>query len=438
MKREAYLIEALKSDVIKKKAWFISAFAVISEGPEDYTKDPYDYRIVQTPTGIFFIDPNNQEGNRLTRIDDAVYGEPLFSFKDEVVIGKDICINATGPTETTLGNVLFNLVSLIPSFGSKIPFQTGKVNIGKIEDTIAEKLQDTPLENAQRSDAVIYVDEYVKFVDSLGFIAGLSQLCVWGATEKTMTAPPGVEKLKQELIKKYEGRLHDPVALAEIEKELIAFDAEYLKGDPGGENFATGNKMRNVVRKKLFLMFGAEPGFKEQVSVNPVFKSLEQGWDLEKFPEMINNLRHGSFSRGFQTQLGGEMTKWLLRASANIKITHDDCGTKLGLKRTIDDVSYKKLVGLYVIEGEESLLIDSEVKAKNYIGKKVITRSPMFCKLTKTDYCKKCMGEKLSQSPEGASLAVSEYGSVIMTSFLKAMHSKELAVAKVDFESVMS
>jgi hypothetical protein len=62
-------------------------------------------------------------------------------------------------------------------------------------------------------------------------------------------------------------------------------------------------------------------------------------------------------------------------------------------------------------------------------------RSPMYCKLDKTDYCKICLGERLANNPEGLSIAVSEYGSTFLSIFLSGAHSKSLQLAKLDWRA---
>ncbi len=436
MNKENFLKNAIIQGCYKKKAWLISAFSVIQEAEDAYKSDPYPYRIVQSQTGMFFVDPKNEGG--LTKIEDAVPNQPIFKFSDPIKVTRDVCPNADGEIDTFIGNLLFNLISIVFAFGNKVPFITGKTNVPKIEKIIAARLTDTPEEGRLRDDPrAIYVDEYIKFVDSLTFISGLSQLCVWAETPKLMKAPPGLKEFKASLIEKYKDSLDDPATVAKIEKELIAFDAEYLKGDPGGENFANSNKSRNIVRKKMFLMYGSDQTGEAGAKIDPVINSLDEGWDISKFPQLNDALRAGSYGRGFETRLGGELTKWLLRASSNIRLEKDDCGTKLAYRLFITPENAPTFIGLYEMRGGEAVLLTAD-EIKGSIGKYVSIRSPMFCKARPTDICKVCAGTRLSLSPTGISLAVSEYGSTIMMESLAKMHGKELAVARMNYKSALT
>jgi len=453
MLKRDFFLAAMHALEYKRRAWIISAFALINEAPEDYKRDPYPYRIVQTPTGHFFVSPENRE---LVPIEGAVAGEPIFSVKEKLLIGVSdnipnfiSSVKTTEPaTETTYGRLLFNFAVLVYSFNNKIAYINKQADPTGIESIIVKRLVDdvkdkdgsiiNPFSTAENIDleAPIYVSEYLKFCNSMFFLTGLTQICVPAATRKVITAAPGIVELKERLLKENEGKLHDPAVIARIDAELVAYDRDYMKGDPG-EGFLINAKSYDIVRKRLFSMHGAETGLDEGNDVALVSNSLSQGWDIEKFPAMINSLRAGSYNRGAQTMLGGESVKWLLRASSNINITEEDCGSTLGMVFDINEGNLNVLVGFHVITPTGTVFIDNIEAAKQYLNKTVSVRSPMFCKLDKTDYCKKCVGKNLSNQPTGASVAISDYGSAMLYISLKAMHGKKLALARMDYKKAI-
>ena len=427
---------AMKAGSYKKIAWIISAFSQINEGPEDYKKNPYPYRIVQTAAQVFFVDPEND--NKLTPIEDCVLGQPPFAFKDELDIEALSVPNLKTDIHTTYGNILFNYFVLYHTLKDKIEYVNGLVNISDLEKKIAKRLQDTPKPNQIRNDDFIYVDEYKNWCNSLLALADISQLCVWAASRKIITPPPGINEYKNQLYNEYADRLNDPTVVADIDNKLLAFDAEYRKGDPAAENFYISGKMLTA-RKKMFLTFGAEPGLENKFEVSPIKNSLNEGWELDKMPDMINNLRAGSFNRGAETELGGEAVKWLLRASSNIRISSKDCKSNLGKPKFISDKNKESLIGYTLIDDKNQQIKINEIKElEPYLGKVLKVRSPMFCKLGMTDYCETCLGDKLSVNPDSLSLAVSEYGTTMMLAFMGAMHSKALQTHKMDFKSVLT
>lgn len=428
MNKKELFIEAIRKELYKSKAWVISAFSIINEGHDVWKKDPYYLRLVQTPSGSFYVDKDH----KLVLIEGSNAGEAIYKFKEPISLKAGEVVNLKENIETTIGNLFVNVSTLIYAFGDKIPFINGRIDVKKIEAYIVTKLEDTPKPGESRSKDKIYVDEYIKFVDSMQHLTIYSQLCIWAATEKTMTAPPGIEELKKKLLEENKDRLHDPETIAKINKQLIAFDSEYLKGDPG-ENFLLSSKSREIVRSKLFLMHGAEQGIEGRVGVSLIENSLSQGWDLNNFPLMNDSLRAGSFNRGAQTELGGEATKWLFRASSNALVTKKDCETRLGKKFTVTPENVNKLVGFSVVATEGSVFIETPEEAGIYLGKTLLVRSPMYCKLPLTDFCQTCVGIKLASNPKALSLAVSAYGSAFLSLFMKQMHGKSLSVQKMDY-----
>jgi hypothetical protein len=431
-----YFIKAIKAKAFIKNHWVFTCFSITHENADDYKKDPYPYRLIQTPTGFLFIDPENN--NDLTPIEGIVKGSPAFTFQDRIELKAKDIDNLDTDIVSTTGNVLFNVICLVNAFGDKVKYINKRItSIRSIEDMIASRIEDTPEEGAVRDPKYIYVDEYIKFVDSVFHLTNFSQLCVWGATEKVITPPPGIAEFKAKVIEKYKDSLTDSTTLARIDKELIEFDAKYLEGDPG-LNFLLSSKSRNIVRKKKYLFYGAEPGLTDSVKLQPVLNSLDEGWDLKAFPQLNDALRAGSFNRGAQTELGGVSVKWLLRASSNIVVASKDCGTTMGEDILITPENHKTLIDFSIVTKDGPKLIESEEESGTYIGKVVRMRTPMYCNMELTDYCEVCVGKKLGRNPTGLSLTISEYGSAFLGIFMSAAHAKQLQLQKADLKKIIS
>lgn len=427
MNKNEFFMKAMESKLYGKRAWVISALALITEDYSAWMKEPYAYRIVQTPTGFFFCDPEN--ALQLTAIDDAETGKPIFNFRHPISLKAGSVVNLKKDIDTTIGNTFFNFCCIVHAFNDKFDFMEGYVNISKVEDRIAERMEDNGVVKA----GAIYVDEYLKFVDAVGYLTNFTQLCVWAATEKLLKAPPGIAEFKKKLLEENKGRLSDPMVIAQIDAELVKFDAAYLKGDPC-ENFLISGKSRNIVRKKMFLMHGAEVGLSEGVGVELIENSLEQGWQPSKFSAMNNSLRAGAYNRGIETALGGDAVKWLLRTSSNISATVQDCGTTLGRIAEVKPDNVRRLIGLSVLVDDKPVLVDNAEDAGTYLGKTVTVRSPMYCNLDNTDYCFTCIGKRLANNPTAISIAVAEYGSKFQDLFMQAGHAKAILLAKMDYK----
>lgn len=438
MKKLDFFLKATQAGELRRSAWVISAFSVSREELDAWRKDPRPYRIVQDPMGYSFVDPDNN--GELTRIVDGKPGEPLFAMADQITLKPGDLVNVTAATQTRLGNVMVNWLCLCWPFGDKIPYITGKITPKQLEKLILPRLEDTPMNGdgvaiqiSERKKEFIYIDEYLNFCDATFYLTGFTQLCVPSATPKTMTSDPGVAELKAKLLKENEDRLHDPTVIAKIMAELVALDRKWLADDPGADFYAVSqNKSYNVVRAKAYLMHGAERGLEDAVDVTLIKNSLSEGWDISAFPAMNDSLRAGSFNRGAMTAVGGESVKWLLRASANMTVAGEDCGSQLGMGVDVDATNHKELIGFWVVQGKASIEVTAETSA-SFAGKHVMVRSPMYCRFEKTDYCEHCVGRTLSNNPHALSAAVADYGNKFLYMFMSAVHGKALLLAHMDF-----
>ncbi len=440
MNRIEFFKKACHEGLYKQRRWVISAFTVVQEGADDWKKDPYDYRIVQTPTGIFFVDPEgpvDTENKTLSPLEGKRLTEAPFHFREAVELKIGELPNVKKDIITTLGNMFFNLCAIIPAFGPKLEFITDSVKISNVESEIAKRLKDTPGPDEARNDNDLYVDEYIRFCDSFAYLTEFTQVCTIAITPKAITQAPGTIELRNKLLEENKDKLDDPAVVARIEAVLLKHDAEYLKDDPS-ENFLITKKSRNVVRKKLFLDYGADPGLTTSFKVDLIAKSLSEGWDVNKLPTMIRASRAASYDRGAETQLGGEAVKWLYRASSNVNIIDTDCGARLGLAISVNEYNKNKLVGMNVITQTSTKLVKDANEAGQYLGKRLMVRSPMYCKLSKTDYCKVCVGERLGANPNSGATAVSRLGSVFLALSLKKFHAVGLSLERATLEEIMS
>lgn len=427
-----FFILAMKAGMYKKVAWVITAFSKIQESPVEWKKDPYDYRIVQTPTGYLFVDPQNN--GELTLIEDIENPSlPLFDPKERININGNHIENLHEEIESCYGNLLFNYQCLVFPFGSKIPYMRGRVTAQQLEKEVLARYKDLPtIEDTGPND--ITTLEYLKMCDAVFHLENYMQLFTPAGSEKSMTTHPGMRKLRDELFEKYKDSLHDPAVFSKISSELEALDREWLAGDPDSMDFYLKSKSFKVVRRKLFETIGADTGFDEGIGVEPIKRSLHEGWNDEDFARLNDTQRAASYSRGAETALGGEQVKWLLRASSNLTVTEGDCGTKLGVEHIVD----KNMLGFTAIlpDGKQKVLDESLMG--QYLGKVLKLRSPMFCKLDKTEYCKTCVGPRLALNPTSMFTSLSKIGDVMILISLAAAHSSSIEVQELDTSTFLS
>ena len=436
MNRIEFLKQALKAGCGAKLSWIFSAFTLTAQQSDNEAyNNPYPYAIVRKADGVYYTD----EETKLILIEGSKADQPLFTFKEVVSVDSSWAPNIPGNIETSIGNLIFNAAAVLPSFGKKFTFLTGKINPGKLQDIVAPRLQSTPKEGQSRSDEFFYVDEYIKFTNGLNFLEELASICAWSATPKGIVAPVGVREFKKKLELEYGDRLRDPVVLAEFEAKLKQFDDDFLKDDPAYNSFISG-KVKNIARKKLFLTVGAPDSVKPEMEKTVITESLDEGWskDPKKFVASMNDIRFGSYSRGTETINGGVSAKYLLRAANNFKIVKNDCGSTLGISRVHEAKEIHKLVDRYILINNKTVLVENIEQAKQYIGRPVIIRSAMYCKKVGDTLCGVCSGKKLQSYPEGLTIPLTEVSSIILLSSLKAMHGKVLETAELDLELAFS
>lgn len=433
MNTEEYFLRAIHSNAILKRHWVYSVFAVTTDPEGSLELDPYEYRLKRGEDGYYFL---NQE-HEWELIEGTVDRKPLARFHDRIQVNPHAVGNHTGKEtiDTTYGNVLFNQLVLAIPFGGEIPFQTGQVDVGAIEDEILKRLVDDPENDDGESHAPagkIYTREYLKFCDYGLSMVAYNSIAVESATRKSLTPHPEGRKRRQELIEKHKDELTDPAVVARIGDELEELDREWLKDDPSNDFYMVEEKKSfGKVRKKMFYLFGGESAFTDGTTVEFIAKSLEEGIDPEHLPAMINSLRFGSYNRGAQTQLGGESTKTIYRMLGTVRIAEDDCGSTLGIPTDINKTNKKKFIGFWVVDGHKSVLLTAE-NIDQYVDRYPELRGPLTCNTEGRNVCKRCVGEALSEQPQGVPAASAQLGGVFLTAFLKAMHGKTLKTQKWD------
>lgn len=435
-----YFIESLQNNLYKNKVWALEVFStcefvVYDEVPE---KELYLYQIV-TKKGDkdkAYVVLMSDDKLVLEPLQDYVPGEPVCAIRGLLELDVGDLANVVEKTVTTYGNAFINCYILIYPFGNKFDFITGYVDTKHIESRIAKTLTDTPPEGAERDPNLIYVDEFLKYGEAMSSLEGFSMLCVQAASPATMVPNPLVIKRRDELFEEYKDQLDDPAVVAKIQMELSALDKESLKDDVSKDFYMKG-KSWDVIRMKRYAMYGVEGGFGNEADAVLIKKSLDEGWDTKNIPNMVDSMRSGSFSRGKETALGGESVKTFYRIFQNVKVSEDDCGTKLGMWYNITEDNYMRHVGLNAIDAN-GYHLTTEEELKKLIGSKIQLRTPMLCKTNAPNFCKVCVGEVLAARPEAVHIVTSDVGSAFMGARMGAMHGKALRTVPYDLNSAIS
>jgi hypothetical protein len=90
-----------------------------------------------------------------------------------------------------------------------------------------------------------------------------------------------------------------------------------------------------------------------------------------------------------------------------------------------------------IIDGDAQVKLVDEDQAGAYLGRKIMLRNPMYCKLEHTDYCRVCVGDRLAVNPYGLATATNDYGAVFLAMMMSKMHGKALKSAKLVIDEVI-
>ncbi len=404
--------------------WIVSVFCVTQGKPEG---QPKAWELRFSPTQALSFDA---EGNEIV-IDGWEPGKPLLRVREGLMVGPQDIPNVKEEIYTSCGLLLANWVHLAGIFGDRFNYINRRFGVSDVEKLLSPLIADDPEEGQELDPRLIPCSLYLQWTQQSFDLSSISQVVQVGASEKTLTSPPGLDDFVEKLLKEYEGKLEDPAVIAEMQSKVLEFDRAWRAGDSGND-FLIGKKSEKIVRMKRNLMYGGEAGADGNATrMKLIAKPLNSGWDTGSFVNMQNTSRMGSYSRGAETMIGGVEVKWLIRASSNLTMAEDNCDTQAGVTELVDKSWVKSFIGFTIMDKGQEVVV-TEDNVGSYLGKHVVRRSPMYCKLGKTDFCRVCLGPRLSGAPKELSQSIVAIGSAIMLTSMGAMHGRVLETVDYD------
>ncbi len=402
-----YFAFALKNNAFIEKHWHLSVFGIFTPKPRG---EMYVGELALVDDKLHYV---GEDGSYQGPIVGYKQDVPLLNPKDPCKLVKGDLANIKGEVETTVGRALANAMMFSYPFGDIFPFINDEIKASKVGDQIAIAL---------KADDIT-AEEVSVYFKQLYFMSSLTSLWVPSASEKSVTTNPAIIKRRDQLLKEHKDELNNPAVIAKIEKELIDMDREYIKDDPSS-GFYKSAKAFNVTRKQAYIMHGGEASFEDPSKIEVIPRSLQDGWNVDDLPALINSLRDGSYARSTQTALGGEAVKTITRVFQNSFISEDDCKDKVGMPMAINEMNYREFIGRRLVSDPSKPL--TEAVLKNSVGKTLVLRSPMACKVPFTDYCKVCMGDAIADNDKALSLLASATGSSFLSLFLSKFHQSNI------------
>ena len=257
-------------------------------------------------------------------------------------------------------------------------------------------------------------------------------------SEELLTVSTKIDKLKDELIKKYKKELDagDTVIAEQIEKELIAYAKDLLKDDPAMDSFVSGARSNiNNNFKNMFIWKGAtrdpNPDAKQEYRI--ATSNYMEGIKREEFSLYCNSGIDGAYSRGKKTEHGGYLENLATMAYQDLIL--DEPGTDCGTDRHIEVMLTPKNVKQYMynnIIGANGKLTELNSQNKDrFMNKRVKMRMAYLCPHEKP--CNACAGNfyyKLGIKNVG--LTLMQVFSIYKNKSMKAFHDSTVQLTEID------
>lgn len=359
--------------------------------------------------------------------------KPRFEPGDKMTINTmEFCKN-TQQIKTTVGRFIFNKILVEGcKFSEYVNFINDEVT-KKVYKKFESQLSDMLLQDKISCDTM---RSYLDTRDWLGL--QLHAVVTISFTMNTISIHPEVQKLKDELIKKYAKEIEagDPKVASLMEQALIKKTKEMIGDDVGLDLYKSGargsfdNNFKNIA-----LMRGAvynRATGKYEIMTN----SLNDGLAIKDIPISANTIMEGAYPKAVGTAVSGYMAKKLL-ASCQTEILDEkgsDCGAKHGINILITDFNKNSYKWRYImVNGKPVLLNDANIN--NYVGKVVNLRSPMAC-IGKC-ICNKCAGDFYYMiGDRSIGLSASKIGNTLTNLNMKKFHDNVVKFSKIDINDM--
>jgi hypothetical protein len=114
-----------------------------------------------------------------------------------------------------------------------------------------------------------------------------------------------------------------------------------------------------------------------------------------------------------------------------------DCGTDGYIHMVVDPFFKNELMYMNMIDGKKLVELTPE-NFKQYEGRRMKFRSPMFCHQPKPHICNACLGSQSYRLKlKAVGIASSKIGSTMMNKRLKAFHNKKVYTYRVTVDDLI-
>jgi hypothetical protein len=338
---------------------------------------------------------------------------------------------------TNLGRFVVNMFVLAPLKGA-LGYRNVPLDQKAINSMIAEA-------TTRMTENRLHADDYVDFMERLTWLGySTAAFTIPGFGLDGVRCPPKTAALKVRLLRQHRAAIEagDPVVIDAVEKELLAAARAELRaqGSPSLEYYESGARGDfNNNYKNMAVMRGlvADPQHPGKFLVGK--SSLFDGTSPEEQHVGSSILIQGAGGRAIDTRKSGYMSKQLTAAFQGIVLDVDgsDCGSTRTLKVRITPANAGEFRLRYAATSPGKLvLLDSE-KIKEFYGKDVHLRSPMFCRTPAI--CEKCYGRlPFELGIVNVGMTYNAVGERLKGLSMKQFHNSTVHLGEVDLDRAIS
>jgi hypothetical protein len=360
---------------------------------------------------------------------------PKFNTDDYFKLPKSR-FNTKKEVYTTIGIYIANLHLIVPKFYNIFKYINRPFD-GKLVEEIEAKLADFLYNDKISTDDMA---DYYNRIQWLGGHEALTFLSP-SITPALLKAPPGLKEKKERLFKENKKEIEKGNAIvgSHIEKELIKDAINYLKTDPGYENFESKSKINiNNNYKTMNIMKG--PIMHSSTHKYRINSSeYNSGIKKEEYVSLADSSVIGSSARAIKTGEAGYLAKKSNQSLATVIAAPkgSNCNSTEYLEVTIYAKLKNNYIDRYIIDdGLLTLLTKDNID--KYVDKKVQMRSPMFCHYKEPAYCNVCLGDQpYKMGLENFGLAISRISNSLLNLNMKKFHDLTIKPAKINPRNIL-
>lgn len=262
-------------------------------------------------------------------------------------------------------------------------------------------------------------------------------------TDKILTCTRAINIKKRELLKKYKKELDagDYMVGYKMEKELLEYAKEYMKGDPSMDIYLSGARGSiNNNFKNMFVMKGIikDPNPNAKVPYKVATSNYIDGISAEEYALFATSLTEGPYARAIKTANGGYLEKLFVNGLQHIHAGPEDsdCGTPYTITVQLDKKNILSYMYSYIKEGNKLIELNSQNMDK-YIGKTVHFRFSSLCQSKNGEKCSKCIGTSFYKiGKENIGAATPKIPSTLKNIAMKSFHNSVKEFVEVDLDKI--